>query len=151
MYMDSSGYVLTFDAADALKVFDDPSVRYAAALDNGRGLAAFDGEPFGFSDIGTVWMTQPEPDYPDTWPDWYRKAAPKRARATGRECFSFIPTSYERYLHEQEWVTGCVRLRGVPELLLVESDGPIAAGVWSAKVDSYRDKRIRIARELISA
>lgn len=151
--MTESGYVLTFDAAEALKVFDDPSVRYAAALDNGRGIVAFDGDWFGFENIGTVWMAQP-PDGADPTqpiPDWYKKAAPKRAIATGRECFAFIPVGFERYLHKQEAVTGCVRLVGVPELLLVESDGPIAAGdIFEAKVDSYLDKRL-VRRELVSA
>jgi hypothetical protein len=156
-----SGYVFTEDGQAALGAFGVSGVRYAAALDDGSGLIAFDMEPEnlnGFMELATmlgdVHLTRepildrdevPEGVDPQTVPDWYRKAAPKRAFAQGDEVFALTigDESFERYLHEQESVSGCIRIEG--RGLLVESHGPVMAGgaQWVAAVVEYRQAPIR--------
>jgi hypothetical protein len=146
----TSGYVLTREGNDALALFTDERVRFAAALSDGSGIVAFDGgwEALGglALGIGTVFMAQePHPDDPRTWPDWAREGhvIPKRRMATGREHFTLVSVSFEEYAHGLEAVTGCVRV--TDDLLLVESDGPVAIGAgWTAAIDGnrYRDKRL---------
>lgn len=137
-----NGYVLTREGSDALALFDDDRVRFAASLSDGSGIAAFDGAAEGFDKLGTVFAAQePHPDYPDTWPDWYRIIAPKRRVANGREHFTLAAVAFEEYAHGLQAVTGCVRV--TDELLLIESDGPIAVGAgWTAEVMEFRDKRL---------
>jgi hypothetical protein len=141
-----SGYCLTREGTDALEAFNDDRVRFAAALDDGSGIVAFDGGWEGFDTLGTVFMAQePHPDYPDTWPDWARKQFPKRAIATGREHYALLKLRFAEYLSQQDAVTGIAQV--TDELLLVESDGPIAAGAsWSAAVSEFRDKRLELVR-----
>jgi hypothetical protein len=138
-----AGYVLTREGTDALEAFNDDRVRFAASLEDGSGIIAFDGGWEGFGDLGTVFMQQPIPDYPPSWPDPY-KAAPKRAVASGNEHYALIKVRFEEYLHSLESVTGCVRV--TDELLLVESDGPVSAGAgWSSSVVEFRDARLELA------
>jgi hypothetical protein len=142
-----NGYCLTMEGTRALDLFAVDGVRFAASLDDGSGIVAFDGPGLDFMDAGTVFMVTP-PDGADPTqplPDWYRKAAPKRAIATGAEHYALISVSFEEYLHSLESVTGCVRV--TDELLLVESDGPVSAGAgWSSSVVEFRDKRLELVR-----
>lgn len=148
----TAGYVLTHEGSDALEMFMHERVRFAASLDDGRGLIAFDGAPLGLENLGKLWMAQP-PDGADPsqpLPDWYKKAAPKRAIGTGMEHYALVVSTHgdnmERYLHTQDSVSGIVRVS--PNRILVETwHGPVAAGTWSASVVEYRDKRL----ELVSA
>lgn len=149
-----NGYVITDRGIDALDLFEHPSVRYAAALQDGKGIAAFDADAEEFRAFGRVLIAQePHPDYPDTWPDWYRKAAPKRAIATGRECFALLPMIFEQYAHEADVITGCVRVadlyvvgESTETWLLAESDGIATLGLgWASAVMEYRDKRLEDA------
>lgn len=140
----TSGYVLTHEGSEALEAFQDQRVRFAASLEDGSGIIAFDGPGLDFMEFGTVFMAEPHPDHPDTWPDWAKKAAPKRAIATGREVYALVGVAFEEYLHSLEAVTGCVRV--ADSLLLVESDGPVSAGAgWASAVMEFRDKRLELA------
>lgn len=134
--MEPFGYVVTYTASDALELFVDPRVRYAAHLDDGSGLVAYDGEPGVLVEFGTV-MPATE-DF--LWPF---HAAPKRGIGTGEEVFSLVPAlpGIPEYLGDQESVTGLVSL--APSVIFVESRGPVAIGnVWSARVVAFRDKRL---------
>lgn len=131
--MEPFGYLITEHASDALELFVDKRVRYAAQLEDGSGFVAFDGQPGVLIEFGNVHMATQDIV---PWP-W---AAPKRGIGTGREVFSLVPSAFADYLREQECVTGAVSLG--PDAILVESDGPIAGGVWTSRVIAYRDKRL---------
>jgi hypothetical protein len=151
--MDRSTYVITRNGAEALALGLDPMdlpVRYAASLSDGRGLVAMEYEPTMDEVWGEVWNQQePNPDYPDTWPDWLRKGgrnAPKRARMTGREVFSMLDyhPAIEEVLHQTLAVTGICRVErdGVVRLL-VESDGPVSVGwIWQGAAIEATDRRM---------
>lgn len=139
-----NGYILTREGSDALEAFNDERVRFAASLSDGSGIVAFDGNADGFGELGTVFLAQEHPEGADPTqplPDWYKRMAPKRGVANGREHFALVAIAFEQYAHELEAVTGVVRVSD--ELLLVESDGPIVVGSsWTAEVMEFRDKRL---------
>lgn len=148
----TSGYVLTREGDAALDAFTDARVRFAAALSDGSGIVAFDGAAEDLDKIGTVFLAQEHPEGADPTqplPDWYKRMAPKRGVANGREHFTLAAIAFEEYAHSLEAVTGCVRV--TDELLLIESDGPIAAGAgWTASVVSYLDKRLSSVERRVS-
>jgi hypothetical protein len=140
-----SGYVLSTYADTALDAFRDERVRYAAGLDDGSGFLAFDGDPEGLLTYGRVYMTDPQPDHPDTWPDWAKRIPPKRANATGNEVFSIVSEGLMEILALDEGAmskcTGYVRLTDGNYLTETQKWVPPLA-VWSGIVFAYRDVRL---------
>ncbi len=129
-----TGYLFTKYGSEALGLFDDPRIRFAARLSDGSGFAAFDGESLDLMEHGTVMLVQNHIPIPLPF-------CPKRAIATGREVYSLVSKTFTDYLLDQEAVTGLALV--TDELLLVESQGPIVAGSsWSAAVGTFRDKRL---------
>ena len=129
------GYVHTTLDTDALELFSDERVRFAAKLHDGTGFVAFDGDDSGFAFFGTIWRPVENILHP-----WII-VAPKRRVGTGLEHYSLVSVEFETYLATQDTVTGLCRISDA--LLLVESDGPIVAGqVWNAAVVEFRDKRL---------
>lgn len=145
-----NGYIIYQDAADAFDAFHQyGGIRFAAELTDGTGFAAFDRLLENMQDEeNRVFLTQePLPGHRDTWPDWYKKAAPKRGIGTGMEHFALVPMAFEEYLHAQESVTGCARVIEVgadEPVLMVESNGPIGTGITSWAVTRFLDKRLAI-------
>lgn len=151
------GYIITAYGHEALEMYEEcDRIRYAARLDNMYGIVAFDGEVAGMhlragSVIHIIHDAQePIPESPDTWPDWHRILAPKRRISNGREHFAFVSTDFRKAIMETESVTGAVDVGNGQ--ILVESDGPIAAGfVWSGGVVEFRDRRIDATKESVTA
>ncbi len=150
----SAGYVL-YDpgyASEALRAYlstdrEVTDIRYAAVLDDGRSLIAWDGAipiiPAGSGRIFHPMMTH-DPDYPDSWPDWARpgKAAPKRAVSNGLERFALVSIDLAGAVAIDPRVTGIVQVDH--ELCLVETnawDVPLAA--WRATAVEIFDRRLQ--------
>ena len=133
------GYLFTATpqaAFDAYNLF--PSVRFAAQLEDGSGFAAFDWYHPQMHEFGEVRVSQPLPDYPDTWPDWAKKAGPKRGIANGMEWYARIPQDWKVGLElcSLEAVTGLAYLDD--GCMLVESQGPVAVGsLFNTRVIHY--------------
>lgn len=121
------GYLFceTPGAAMGASVLFGETIRYWAHLDDGTGFAAFDWYHPSLHEFGTVRMSEPLPDYPDSWPDWMRKAAPKRGKATRDQWFATVPydEAVETELCALHAVSGLAKLEN--GLLLVESHGPV--------------------------
>ena len=87
----TSGFVFL---ADPFELVGIDGIRYVGVVQGypePYGLAAFDlerGDAFQLPSAGRVLtIVEPNPDDPDTWPDWTRPKGPKRQVATGDERF----------------------------------------------------------------
>lgn len=141
-----SGYVLLAKGADALALFHDPDVRYAAAMTDGTGFVAFDTDHGQFADKGNVWYEGEHGPEAIFWP---YQACPKRAIGTEGEAFALIPQEWEADIHKLTHVTGCVPVGD--GMILVQSDGPVVmtADYWNSVVRVFLDKRIDRHLELV--
>lgn len=141
--METMGYLFcgrardAFDAFEALPWDGTFGMRYVAQLDNGDGFGAFDGEPSGLTEFGTVKMAQA------FFHPWI--AAPKRGVGTGREVFSMVgPEMAENFRQLYEYgelqsIHSAVVLDD--SFVLFESDGAIGAGFATARVVRFSDAR----------
>lgn len=146
--MNGYGYIIGPHAYGSII---DQRVRYAAVLDNGLQLAAYDGSAEGLESHGTVFDLQPTPEYPDTWPDWAKKAAPKRGIANGLEHFALV--SEEHLLHNLEGMEFSGVALVAPDLVLVETQGlHVPLAIWHGAATRYfdiREVRASFARGLV--
>ncbi len=141
-----AGYVFTADGKDALEMMGTAGVRYVAEMTDGTGFVAFDSEdPIGGGSAiaagWTVWVMEPHPDYPPSWPQ--SPKGPKRQTPTGDERF-ILYAAYNRKdigpVRAGVWVTDGQRI-----MLLVEV-GPeydsTLDPIWSSEVLHFLDARV---------
>ena len=141
-----SGYVFTPDGAAALLAIDlDPlpfsGIRYAAALDDGSGIVALDGDYSASPSFGTFRMAiEPHPDYPPSWP-W---KAPKRHVSNGKERFALM--SLARFENTRRDPIAASHITGAVMLddgsMFVETDGWVLVADWTAAAVEVRDRRL---------
>jgi hypothetical protein len=157
-----SGYILTEPSVNAMEV-DIHGVRYSAIDMDGRGVIAFDvetpSEVMELAKLGT--LLTPEPDYPDTWPDWVRGRpnGPKRGLGTGNEQFALLQSLPGMTILDVLYaVTDSAHLRGA--VIVLDGDGnpgvfveydddfikPRGSKVtWSLRVSDWYDYRIPVS------
>jgi hypothetical protein len=140
-----SGYIFTATGAEALAVFEDERVRYAASMDDGTGFVAFDGEPnYQLEALGRVLMMEPHPDYPDSWPKHF---APKRRVSNGMERFAIVSDlladDIMRDPYSSNHVTGVALFHD--GTVLLETDGfKVPMAIWAATPKVIADKRLLV-------
>jgi hypothetical protein len=152
-----NGYVICPTGEDAFSAFDRPEVRYAASLDNGGGIVAFEGDQgdaYNLSAYGRVLAVVD----PDPQPEWWWFLIPKRRIATGSECFYLTKPVHPRIAWEnarlfaEDGVTGLAVIVGNSAIgdgehrVLIEADGPRHwFGLeWFARSVDFRDARLKV-------
>ena len=128
-----NGYVITGSVADAAAVFGVSGVRHVAALDNGEGFVAFDGDQ---PCAGALLLAS---DDQDGW--WYqvRKVAP----TDEVEAFYLLSAEHfaERVSRKTGHITAATRLTSGN--VLVSTDGATIDGaIWGARATSFLDVRV---------
>jgi len=119
-----SGYILTDTGAAALSAFTDERVRYAAALEDGTGFVAFNGDDADGIADGRIFHEQAF-----IWP--FGAAAPKRGVGNGTEAFALVQ------LDDMDAMFAAYA--GVQV-----SDTEMMVEGYGVKVATFLDKRLRV-------
>lgn len=140
--MEAHGYIFTKDGALALGLGSSESSawRYAASLDDGSGIVAFDGDMVAINipDMRVRFATE-------NWdPKWPSRPAPKRYVSNGQERFALMTQArFSNIVVDPltvEHITGAVVLDD--ESVLVETDGFVLIADWTAGAAEVRDRRL---------
>lgn len=141
-----SGYIITETGEEALAMFDNDAVRYAASMEDGTGFVAYDGEiELEFTD--NLQLMEPIPEYPDTWPKREGHVIPKRRVSNGFERFAIVSDLLSNDLMRDPWcnkhITAAVML--TEGNALIETDGfSVPMAIWVGNPTIRMDKRLLV-------
>jgi hypothetical protein len=131
--MDGYGYVVTATAAEAAAAFDREGVRHAAALENGEGFVAYQGERPAAGQL-----LVPAEDQPGTWA-FLKLRAPHGPTAT--EAFYLFDWGTFEHVRNSPAIEAVTFLASTN--VLVQTDGtPLDGALWGSRATSWLDTRV---------